>query len=170
MSWLLTSMTYFSTVFNQLWTYTVMILSGKHSLSVSGMACWSVLLTSCIHLTTEGINLSWQATLYIFKAGPLFLQSAYGNSAWLSITVLLEDIFLSWGHLWIFLSVFHLKHQIQGSFWSCLSTRSQSIFTQSFNWTRKRNPAWLVWGDLLRLWLRHKGQAVAHPLLPQLAP
>lgn len=93
---------YFSAVFNQLWTHTAMILSGKLSLSVSGKACRGVLLTSHIHLTTEGINLSWQTTLYLFKFASLFLQSPYTNSAWLSIRsschLLLRsslDIFLS---------------------------------------------------------------------------
>lgn len=84
MTWLLTSMTYFSAVFNQLRTHNRTILSGKHSFSASRMVCWAVLLTCHIHLTTEGINLSLQTTLYLFKFASPLLHSMQIQPGWVS--------------------------------------------------------------------------------------
>lgn len=147
-----------SSASNQLWTYTRAILSGKQAFLFRE---WHV---GVCHLCL--VSIQQQGTLiYPDKQPCTYLRLAP------SLCSLLVQIQPGWvsqsswsvfscpeviSRFFSFTQLSHLERKMQCSSPSWLSTRSQGIFTQSFNRTCNINPTWLVTGDLLLLRLRHK--------------
>lgn len=124
-----------SVQFSSSWGHTLQWFCLENTPFVSGTVCWGVLLTSHIHRTAEGINLSWQTTLYLFKFASLFLHSMQIQPGGVSDPPVLKsslDIF--------FQKAFTFTAR------KCSDSDSlpgNSIFTWSFNRTCKSSPGWL---------------------------